>query len=377
MKIFKTLLLTVFLICTAYWGIRYYVNGSLDFSVFSTYFQDVSSITSTFEEPIEVSEKELGEGYHYYYSTLSPEEKELYLQLYVICRDLMDYTAVSINDTTTINRIMEFMLLDNPQLFYIESWKTQTAVFGSDTRYCVRAVSSMDSSEILVAQKSIDAYTKICLSHLNDQMSDYEKALFLYEYIILHTEYVTDAPHNQDLYSVVMGQSVCKGYTLAYQYLCNKLSIPCISITGRMEKEHAWNLIQINGEWCHVDCTSGDDITTEKDLVDHSWFGINDSMILRSHQMNDSVRFPACDSLRNNYYYRNDLYFTSLDYDKIYSLFAKGTCVAFQFSNEDLYQTFCRVIETENFMEHLDENRVSHISYTLNENTFTFIFRCE
>lgn len=62
-----------------------------------------------------------------------------------------------------------------------------------------------------------------------------------------------------------------ESYALAYKLLCDIAEIPCIVVTGqRGADEHAWNLIQLDGDWYHVDLATddmGDALTYEHFLV--------------------------------------------------------------------------------------------------------------
>ncbi|MDE7327161.1 MAG: putative Ig domain-containing protein [Lachnospiraceae bacterium] len=54
---------------------------------------------------------------------------------------------------------------------------------------------------------------------------------------------------------------VCSGYASAFKVLCDKLGIPCVTVTGRVAKNtgHRWNYIQMeDGKWYAVDVTYDD-----------------------------------------------------------------------------------------------------------------------
>ncbi len=55
------------------------------------------------------------------------------------------------------------------------------------------------------------------------------------------------------------GQGVCTTYALLFQKFMDGLGIPCYVATGNVKGTgHAWNLVQLDGNWYHVDCTWDD-----------------------------------------------------------------------------------------------------------------------
>lgn len=64
--------------------------------------------------------------------------------------------------------------------------------------------------------------------------------------------------YTQSAYSVFCGSSkmtVCAGYALSFELLCNAVGIDTIAITS---DSHAWDAVRQNGNWYYVDCTWDD-----------------------------------------------------------------------------------------------------------------------
>ena len=100
------------------------------------------------------------------------------------------------------------------------------------------------------------------MSGIDDDMSDVEKVLYIHDSIISCCDYYegTDTAKGRSIYDVlVKGSSVCVGYSLTFQYFMDELDIPCICITN---KDHIWNMVNINNNWYHVD-TTWDDMNSE------------------------------------------------------------------------------------------------------------------
>ncbi len=66
---------------------------------------------------------------------------------------------------------------------------------------------------------------------------------------------------------IAAGKAECEGYATLYKCMCDLVSVPCIIIPGNVKRSendignpklktnHAWNAVQINGEWKIVDVT--------------------------------------------------------------------------------------------------------------------------
>ena len=142
-----------------------------------------------------------------------------------------------------------------------------------------------------------------CLSTVKDSMSDLEKALAIHDYIVMDCQYDyrnyldSSMPDNDFsmLGPIYEKTAVCQGYALAFQYYMNVLGIPCETISGG---NHMWNLVEINGEWYHLDCTWDDPVWDMTGRVRHTYFLGSDTLFAgtetgSSHQW-DVDSFRAC-----------------------------------------------------------------------------------
>ncbi len=307
----------------------------------------------------------------YYYDTLSDEEKSLYKELYLIMVNHMDYTYVRTTDSKKVGRLMEYILLDNPELFYIDSLKTQTITIGSNASMAVMAEEIMSQNEQTTAKTNIENYRNVCVFALTEDMSDYEKALAIYEYVVTNLKYIEDAPYNQSLYSAVLGESVCRGYACAFKYLCDEAGIPCIMVTGTMQGEnHAWNMVYLDGAWCQVDCTAGDDLEEAGYAVDYSWFGGTDSYMRMTHTVSEGVTLPAAESMANSYYVREGRYFDSYNLEKLSALLGEGNNFSFQCANQAVYEQYQYEMSNSQDVARAIEQGKS-VQFMGNESTYT------
>lgn len=93
------------------------------------------------------------------------------------------------------------------------------------------------------------------------------KAKAIHDYMTKRCQYDVSAyrtrnymSHAYDAYGVFgKKKAVCQGYAEAYQYLMEKLRIPCVVVSNKVI-DHAWNYVKLNGKWRNVDVTWDDPI---------------------------------------------------------------------------------------------------------------------
>ena len=95
--------------------------------------------------------------------------------------------------------------------------------------------------------------------------------------------YDETAENCRDIYGVFVDKkAICGGYSKAFSYLCDKVGIETITVTGDADGEaHMWNMVKLDGEWYNVDCTWDDPIIkrNDPDFVRHDYLLVKDSEI--------------------------------------------------------------------------------------------------
>ena len=120
----------------------------------------------------------------------------------------------------------------------------------------------LDRSEELEREwEVVKEKTKYC-------KTDIETALVVHEHLcdtIVYSSRLQAAAHDIEG-AIFEKEAVCEGYALAYKYYMNRLEIPCKIVSGTSNgQSHAWNLIQLTGNWYMVDPT-WDDVATSHDV---------------------------------------------------------------------------------------------------------------
>ena len=143
---------------------------------------------------------------------------------------------------------------------------------------------------------------------------DYAKALQVHDLLARNVAYVTGA--SQDL-NTILGpltkkQGVCQGFARTFQYLLDRLGIPCETVYGfsrspenGREESHAWNLARLDGSWAHIDVTF-DTTVRSGQVLRYDYFGLSTQQVLRDHRY-DPEKYPAAGPAGLGYYERNRL----------------------------------------------------------------------
>ena len=233
---------------------------------------------------------------YYYYSTLNADEQLVYKELLSAFSNYEDTVVVSTNDMETVYKCYSCIILEHPELFYVNGYN-----------YTLGDYLSI-KPKYTVSKDSIEQYMDICSSYvericaeIQDSWTDYEKAKYVYKYIAENTVYKSNI-NDQNMVSVMQdGASVCLGYSSAYQYVLQQLGIPNVVVTGKTDgTDHAWNIVYIDGNWYHCDVTWASqmyryyDNTLKNNVVTYDYFMLSDSRIEKDHTMNKGLDVPIC-----------------------------------------------------------------------------------
>ena len=125
---------------------------------------------------------------------------------------------------------------------------------------------------------------------------EYATAVWLHDWLTHNANYDYTFTHYEASGVLLEGTGVCESYMRAYKLLLNRVGIQN-NIVRSEEMDHTWNLVCLDGVWCHVDVTWDD--PNEGGFENHDYFGMSDDMIRRDHTWPASV--PKCESAQNYY----------------------------------------------------------------------------
>ena len=149
-------------------------------------------------------------GFRYARSLLPPQEQAVYDQLASGLLEQKESIEDLYPDTAMIQRAVEAIDRDYPEFFWFAgNGKIETTLMGERPMKAVyRPSYTMNPAQRSQTQARINAWESACLAGLAEGASDYDKALYIYRYIIDHADYVT-VEDNSIAHIMVDGGGLC------------------------------------------------------------------------------------------------------------------------------------------------------------------------
>ncbi len=233
-------------------------------------------------------------AWNIYYDSLTEIEKKIYAKM-IECANSYEESWKPFDTTITeenVENAYTAVLYDHPELFWL------------DLGYSYQYLENMGIVEIHLsynetindideAKQLFEESVNTIVNNANAYGSDEEKERYVHDILIEMIEYDESASLNQSAYSALVNhRTVCAGYAKAFQYLMQKLDIPCYFVVGQSEgQQHAWNLVYIDSRWMNVDVTWDDGLEDP-----YYFFNKNDSFFQESHSRDlISQSLPTCE----------------------------------------------------------------------------------
>lgn len=204
---------------------------------------------------------------------------------------------------------LEEISYDNPEVMY---YKGAEYSLGK-----VKLIYSKPKKDMKKHLKEIRKNKKTFFKdNIGKNMSDYEKILSIHDYIVEKGEYDTRLfsegqvpPESYSTYGILaLGVGVCESYAKSMKYLLDEADIESMIVIGKSRGEnHAWNLVNIEDEYYHIDPTWDDPIIEDgSQLKRHNFLNLNDEQMKKTHNWNEE-NYPEANGIKYNYYDYNEL----------------------------------------------------------------------
>ncbi len=248
----------------------------------------------------------------YYYSQMNKQQKRIYYEIKDGLESVSQCFDVSRIEGTQLNDIFYKVRLDCPEIFYASTF--QYSYYKDSELIKIKPVYLFEKNKIREHQMAMTARVKKLVRVVMDK-NDWEKEQYIHDFICENVTY--DKLKKQYSHEILgplgQGVGVCEGIAKSVKILCDQLSIPCIVVISENNPEknikyrHAWNLIQINGAWYHLDATF--DNTLGKAGVRYDYFNLDDRHIFMDHEP-VIYEIPSCIEPNRFYYKEKKLSFT-------------------------------------------------------------------
>lgn len=266
-------------------------------------------------------------------------ETLLYKKILTALESYKSEVYVGVVNADEVFETFKRVLTDHPEIFYVKS----------GSRFTFNGLGTLSwqlaypKHQIIQMQEKFNEKTKHILSAIIDPNdSELNKVLAIHDYIVNNNTYDYENFQKgtipQESYTaygaLIVGRSVCEGYAEAVQWLLNNVGIKNEYVVGTSRNQaHAWNLVNIDGAYYHLDATWDDPVSGNgMDILSYRYFLISSSELRKDHKWNKS-EYPKAESKRYAYFHSISdadrhgayIYYTnSSDNERLYKISVDG-----------------------------------------------------
>jgi hypothetical protein len=125
---------------------------------------------------------------------------------------------------------------------------------------------------------------KILKDIIKPVMNDFQKEKAIHDYIVSHIAYDTTLANYSAYAALTKGKTVCQGFALLTYRMLDEAGITNRIVEGYAGgRSHAWNLVQIEGNWYQLDTTWDDPVPFEKGRIMDTYFNLTDASLRKDH----------------------------------------------------------------------------------------------
>lgn len=196
----------------------------------------------------------------YMYNILETRaEKNFYDELYKTC-ELVDnsyneylYTPYTSYGNISFNRAKEVAFIftqDHPEYFWLSAQMRVSSLYG----VAFKLIDDFQNgNERQFAKTQIKDAAQVYINFALEYSKDYDRVRYFCDELLKNVKYEY-GNWDQTIASVFLqNQTVCAGYSKAFEMLCNAVGIDTIILTSC---NHAWNAVKIDKRWYLIDVTN-------------------------------------------------------------------------------------------------------------------------
>lgn len=285
------------------------------------------------------------------FNELTSDLKKAYIQIFRHIRNHPKYIKVPIMTRAEFSKVFFAVKNDNPDLLCFADSCNMTTFLSHgllELKYdysvtdCERMHSELKAKSDEIANKANELYG-----------TDFERELYIHDYIVNNTEYVETSNSANAYGCLVEGKAVCSGYSRACMLLLGKCSIRSVLVGGKGISEtqgnvdHMWNVVWLEGVPYNLDVTWDDPLSNEGTSAVHIYFNMPDSVFSKNHL--DASPKISCTDDRHNFFKYYDILYSQYNNKTVRSIsnrlnenLSNGlNYVEFMFDNKAAYDDAC------------------------------------
>lgn len=219
-----------------------------------------------------------------------------YLAAYQLLRDTIvscvadevDLSAYNVNETDYLAALHD--LAHDPATCHYLSGQYVTRGFDGEERQVVsfQLTYRIEGEQLATYEADLGAALDSLVAQVDPSASEYDKALFVYDWLQANVAYDQDVvnPNIQNTVSrtplgaLAYGKAVCSGYTSAFALAMERLGIASEYIVSD-DMSHSWNMTRIDGGWYYSDVTWDD--TDDDSSPQRFYFMVGEQTLARDH----------------------------------------------------------------------------------------------
>lgn len=169
-------------------------------------------------------------------------------------------------DVQTVTHLLTGLLNEHPDIFWFMQQRNVSYYSDSTGSYLgIIDFSQSWNDDLYAKREAVNNAVLSAKAAVTNSADPLQTAIELHDYLAVNCEYDIDNYNSNSIpdtsysiYGVFANRiAVCQGYALAYKYLLNQYGITCHMVTSD-NINHAWNLIELNGNYYQVDVTWDD-----------------------------------------------------------------------------------------------------------------------
>ena len=220
------------------------------------------------------------------------------------------FTTAQVDEFTVM---FEHVVNGHPELFYVSNgYQYRFKESSGEIVAAVWEYREDDPGRIMAMKEAMEAKASEILAKTDSSMTAVEKLMVVHEALVVNTTYTkaTEWENGSGCYTaycaIVEGKALCQGYALAFDLLAERLGIRT-EFVGSTSLDHAWNLVILDGENYHVDCT-WDDRDRPGEVL-HQNFLLSDVGIRSTgHSVWNDPGLSGGGTVYDDYYWRDSAY---------------------------------------------------------------------
>jgi hypothetical protein len=238
-----------------------------------------------------------------YTASAEPIHDKIY-QALLNLQPTVDVSEFGIDPTDAMKKYFDVLDM-HPDIFYTGRTIQTNYQYDADNKPINIVLSFKylyNTDDILYKRQYLDDRVNYIASTVNPDLSDFEKILFVHDYVVNNVRYNSETlekgkfyPEDSTAYGALIGgRAICSGYATSIKLLLNKLGIEC-GIIDSPDMNHAWNYVYLNGKYYHLDATWDDPVYYGSDILTYRCFLLDDQTMSSDHKW-DKTKYPKCTS---------------------------------------------------------------------------------